>query len=510
MSKPKIVRTASKALGGITPEETLRMGGIAKEWIDIAMRTRPIDPSKIVPAIEGIYAVAKLKKPRVVIVPSPLVMAFAYGASAWIWYCRKNKNHAATDAATDDATRAAADAATDAATRAATGAATRAATDAATSAATYDATDATTSDATDAATDAATRAATSAATDAATHAATGAATDDATYAATDAATDSATRAATRAATEAATYSATRAATDSATDAATYDATRAATGAATLAATDAATDASTRAATRAATDAATRAATSDATDTATRAATYSAKKVKNEKQALLACMEMASEGGVICSMNWHSSYQGGNMWAGWCSYLVAFKDVLGLKLKEHKNFSFYEEAAREGGFRVMHEEFCIVCDFPEVLKKDDRNLPHCEDGPSHKWRDGWSLYHWHGVRIPEEWIEDKKSLSPKKALTWKNIEQRRAACEIVGWNRILKELNAKVIDEDAPEIGTLLEVELPDSGNERFLRVRCATNREFAIPVPKEVKTAMQANAWTYGLDPKQFRPEVRT
>jgi hypothetical protein len=418
MSKSKIVRTESKALGGITPEEKIRLDAVAKEWIDIAMRTRPIDPSKIVPAIEGIYAAAKLRKPRVVIVPSPLVMAFAYGASAWIWYCRKNKKKAATDAATR------------AATRAATEAATRDATDAATLAATL--------------------------------AATRSATDDAT--------------------------------DAATRAATHDATHDATNDATRAATLAATDAATRAATRAATDAATRAAT----------------LVKNEKQAIQACIEMAGEGGIKCSGNWYPSYQGGNMWAGWSSYSVAFRDVLGLKLKEHKNFSFYEDASREGGFRVMHEEFCMVCDFPEVLKKDDRNLPHCEDGPSHRWRDGWSLYHWHGVRIPDEWIEDKKSLSAKTALTWDNIEQRRAACEIVGWNRILKELNAKIIDKDVPEIGTLLEVELPDFGRERFLRVRCGTNREFAIPVPKEVKTAMQANAWTYGLDPKQFSPEVRT
>ncbi len=199
-----------------------------------------------------------------------------------------------------------------------------------------------------------------------------------------------------------------------------------------------------------------------------------------------------------------------MWAGWTSYLVAFRDILGLELKEHDNFSFYEEACREGGFRVMHEEFCIVSDFPEIIRKDDRNLPHCEDGPSHKWRDGWSLYHWHGVRIPCEWIEDKKSLSAKTAITWENIEQRRAACEIVGWNRILKELNAKVIDKDAPEIGTLVEVEIPDSGKEKFLRVRCATDREFAIPVPREIKTALQGNAWTFGLDPKDFNPEVRT
>ncbi len=159
---------------------------------------------------------------------------------------------------------------------------------------------------------------------------------------------------------------------------------------------------------------------------------------------------------------------------------------------------------------MHEEFCLVSDFPVVLKKDEQNRPHCEDGPSHLWRDGWALYHWHGVRIPAEWIERKSELSAKTALTWENIEQRRAACEIVGWARILKELKAKVIDVDAPQIGTLVEVNLPGSGKEKFLRVMCATQREFAIPVPKEMKTALQANAWTFGLDATQFHPEVRT
>ena len=119
----KIIRTKSKAHGGITERERVLMAEHSELWIKRAMRTDPIEPAKIIPAIEGIYAAAGLKKPRVIIVPSPLVMAFAYGASAAIWYTRKNSRGAATDAATYAATRDA----TDAATRAATDAATRAA-----------------------------------------------------------------------------------------------------------------------------------------------------------------------------------------------------------------------------------------------------------------------------------------------------------------------------------------------------------------------------------------------
>lgn len=69
--------------------------------------------------------------------------------------------------------------------------------------------------------------------------------------------------------------------------------------------------------------------------------------------------------------------------------------------------------------------------------------------------------------------------------------------------------ATVIDEDA-EIGILLEAEIPDSGSERFLSVKCGTGRRFVIPVPSRLKTAHEANAWTYGLDTMSFKPEVRT
>jgi hypothetical protein len=244
-----------------------------------------------------------------------------------------------------------------------------------------------------------------------------------------------------------------------------------------------------------------------------------------------------------------------MWAAWPAYLSAFRDILKLDLPEHKAYAHWEILAQESGYRWMHEDFCMVTDLPDVILKDDQHQPHCETGPSHKWSDGWSLYHWHGVSIPAEWIENrplknvitlnrfekileakkygwaaKKApsnrqliklrenhpigdwLTAKTAITWPNIEQRRAACEIIGWAKILKELDAKVINkDDDPMIGTLLEVDLPDSGKERFIHVLCGTGREFAIPVPRDCgNTALAANAWTYGLDAESFKPEGRT
>jgi hypothetical protein len=189
-----------------------------------------------------------------------------------------------------------------------------------------------------------------------------------------------------------------------------------------------------------------------------------------------------------------------------------RDIIGLRLPEYEKYAAWERCAIAAPFRVLHNEFCIVSDFPEVLRIDDQNRPHCENGPSHRWRDGWSLYHWHGVSIPAEWIEDRASLTPQIALTWQNIEQRRAACEILGWESILSALDARIIDQDAdPMVGTLVEVNLPDAGKERFLRVLCGTGRTFSLPVPPTVKSAIEAQAWSWGLDQSTYdKPEVRT
>ena len=197
-------------------------------------------------------------------------------------------------------------------------------------------------------------------------------------------------------------------------------------------------------------------------------------------------------------------------ANWLGFYQYFRDVLNLKVCEKLNGLM--DLASHGGWLNMYEDIVVFQDRSEHIKFDDQNRLHCENGPAILYRDGYGVYAWHGVRIPSEWITNKGELTAKTALTWVNMEQRRAACEIVGWAKVLRELNARVIESDEdPMIGTLLEVDIPDIGKENFLKVLCGTGREFAIPVPPNMKTALEANAWTYGLDGDVLRQlEVRT
>jgi hypothetical protein len=204
--------------------------------------------------------------------------------------------------------------------------------------------------------------------------------------------------------------------------------------------------------------------------------------------------------------------GGAMMASWNAYVTFLRDVMGWENEVLTTFALGETLCKTCGWVWWSDTVCVIIDRPEVIKMNDQNVLHCEDGPAIRYTDGWSVYSWNGTRIPADWIENRDNLDPTLALTWENIEQRRCAAEIIGWHIVLDKLDSVVVDEDGdPEIGTLLEVDLPDIGKERFLKVLCGTGRTFALPVPPEMKTALEAQSWSWGIDEKDFfKPEVRT
>ena len=54
------------------------------------------------------------------------------------------------------------------------------------------------------------------------------------------------------------------------------------------------------------------------------------------------------------------------------------------------------------------------------------------------------------------------------------------------------------------------VENGETEDQNFLIVRCATERTFALEVPNNMKTALEANAWTWGLEANVYKPEIQT
>lgn len=203
-------------------------------------------------------------------------------------------------------------------------------------------------------------------------------------------------------------------------------------------------------------------------------------------------------------------------AYWLAYYEAARDIAGVRYSENDNrhLNAYIDYAKNCGIAYFYKNVAIICDRPKEIRLDEDNRLHREDGPAIEWPDGYGVYSFEGVRVPAEWIDDTdNALTAEMALTWQNIEQRRVAAKILGYDKILSHLGGKTIDASPdPEIGELIEVQLPDvRGPSRFLRCQCGTGRTFAICVPPDTQTVIEAQAWMIGIDPKDFnKPEIRT
>ncbi|HEU4582670.1 MAG TPA: hypothetical protein VFS67_30645, partial [Polyangiaceae bacterium] len=206
--------------------------------------------------------------------------------------------------------------------------------------------------------------------------------------------------------------------------------------------------------------------------------------------------------------WDSVY--GSHDAGWLAFYAFFREVTGLT-EQTEPLGGLTELAQAAGWALAHAGLCWVSERHSTLRKNERGRLHSTDGPAVAYPDGWEIYAVDGVRVPANWITDRASLTPQLALGQKNVELRRAAVELLGWHSILSQLQSREIDTDPnPQIGQLLEVDLPEAPRSRFLKVECGTRRTFALPVPPEMATAREANAWTYGLSKDELQLEART
>jgi hypothetical protein len=196
---------------------------------------------------------------------------------------------------------------------------------------------------------------------------------------------------------------------------------------------------------------------------------------------------------------------------WVSFYDYFREIGMLK---DERFDKYVAFLKTGVWDSMvYENAVLACRRPKLVSLDEQGRLHSQTGAAVEFEDGYGIYVWHGTAVEKEWITETDKVDVSLALTHPNAESRRCLTEIIGWTKILKSLKVKTIDvNEDPEIGTLVEADLPDVPGQRFLVVKCGTGREFALPVDPQLTTALQANAWTYEMDTSMFGkgPEVRT
>ncbi|MFB2975530.1 leucine-rich repeat domain-containing protein [Microseira sp. BLCC-F43] len=182
--------------------------------------------------------------------------------------------------------------------------------------------------------------------------------------------------------------------------------------------------------------------------------------------------------------------------------------LGCVLDRETQEAFYclNQLFEHCGWIWAYEKVCIVCDRPTQLFFDNEYRLHAEGQPAIQFSDGYSLYSYHGVTLPEksgklhpnywqsEWI-----------LSEENAELRRVLIQAIGYARICQELAAQELDNWREY--TLLKIDNDlDVAPVYLLKMTCpSTGHIHALRVPPDMQSAREAIRWVnWGIDPEEF------
>ena len=188
-------------------------------------------------------------------------------------------------------------------------------------------------------------------------------------------------------------------------------------------------------------------------------------------------------------------------AGYMSWCAYFRNEVGLKNETNKIQGLLEISQSAGWF-WPHENICWITERPSLLKRDERGRLHCEDGPALQYPDGWSIYRFHGVSIPEWVINNPEKINSRSIEEEKNAEVRRVMVERYpgGLEKYLTDSGAEEIARD--DFGILYRKQEKDDEPIWAVKVCCpTTQRDYFLGVDPNayggLKTARAAVASTW-------------
>lgn len=167
---------------------------------------------------------------------------------------------------------------------------------------------------------------------------------------------------------------------------------------------------------------------------------------------------------------------------------------------------WESLVKECGHIYAYEKICFVCDRPRIISFDNQQELHAEGVPAIQFADGYSLYAYHGVTLPEEYGKlHPHQWKAEWILEEKNAELRRVLIQGIGYTRICQELQATELD--SWQEYTLLKIDKEIDGELMYLlKMTCpSTGHIHALRVPPDLESAREAIRWVnWGIDPEEF------
>jgi len=206
--------------------------------------------------------------------------------------------------------------------------------------------------------------------------------------------------------------------------------------------------------------------------------------------------------------------------GWVSFYDFFTQI---GVINHEKYNQFKALIQSGIYDTIQlNGFCIMSNMPDKIKRNRFGRLHAENESAIHFRDGYELFFWNGVSVPQNWIMDKNSITKDVIMKESNAEKRRCLREILGakkyYDIITDGQGLKLLDEDTDNQGNamrLYETNQPDSvlnKKVQFLECVCpSTLRVYNIYPPRQnSKNVWQAKADTFGKTEKEFNPVLES
>jgi hypothetical protein len=171
---------------------------------------------------------------------------------------------------------------------------------------------------------------------------------------------------------------------------------------------------------------------------------------------------------------------------------------------------------------------ILTERPVFISRDAQARLHCEDRAAIEYPDGWGVYSWRGVRVPQDVIITPGSITTERIEKESNAEVRRVMITRYGFDRYLKDSGAKRIHKDKygelyrkeikggdPLVGVKVQNSTPEpdgSIKSYWLKVHHELRPLLAngqLGEPQDM-TAVNAIASTFGMRGEDYKPERET
>jgi hypothetical protein len=228
-----------------------------------------------------------------------------------------------------------------------------------------------------------------------------------------------------------------------------------------------------------------------------------------------------------------NYFGGQHWVYWQSF-YKFCQQIGVRYtdEQSKLLDLWIDEGRSLHWWFPYEGIVLLSERHTQIHVDDRGRLHCENGLACGYSDGWGIYSWHGVRVPESIILHPELITLELINKETNAEIRRAMVERYGLDRLKDQ--GQLIHRDSlkgnfpqyistgdkreflgyvPGEETISLYELPVENAEgrkaKVIHVTCpSTLRDYVLGVDADHTKAIEAVASTFNLTEQQYREAV--